>query len=192
MTTSNSTCGHIEGAAYFPTNDGLTLVAVGWPASKFQEKRTDIEGNFRQVHDAIPGLKERLDGAHREENWSGIAGVPNLFRKPFGPGWALVGDAGYKKDPLTAQGITDAFSDAENVAEAIDAGLSGRQEMAEALAAYEASRNERVEPIYEFTCQLATLEPPPPPMQQLFGALHGNQEATNQFFSAHHRWCAAA
>ena len=173
-----------EGAAYFPTNDGLTLVAVAWPASKFQEKRTDIEGNLRQVHDQIPGLKERLDGARREEHWSGTAGSPNFFRKPFGPGWALVGDAGYDKDPLTAQGITDAFADAENVAEAIDAGLSGRQEMADALATYETSRNERVGPIYEFTCQLATLEPPPPPMQQLFGAMRGDQDSTNQFFSA--------
>ena len=38
--------------------------------------------------------------------------------------------------------------------------------------------------MYDFTCQLATLEPPPPHMQQLFAALHGNQEATNQFYSA--------
>ena len=38
--------------------------------------------------------------------------------------------------------------------------------------------------MYDFTCQLATLEPPPPLMQQLFVALHGNQEATNQFYSA--------
>jgi 2-polyprenyl-6-methoxyphenol hydroxylase-like FAD-dependent oxidoreductase len=172
------------GAAYFPTHDGLTLVAAAWPTSQFQEKRNDIESNLRLVHDAIPGLKQRLDEARREEKWYGTAGVPGYFRKPYGHGWALVGDAGYDKDPLTAQGITDAFADAENVAEAIDAGLSGREEMENALAAYESSRNGRVGPIYEFTSQLATLEPPPPPMQQLFAALHKNQEATNEFFSA--------
>jgi len=173
-----------EGAAYFPTHDGLTLVAVAFPSSMFKEKRTDIEGSLRQVHDQIPGLAERLDGARREENWRGIVGVPGYFRKPFGAGWALVGDAGYNKDPLTAQGIVDSFHDAENVAEAIDEGLSGHQPMLDAMAAYEAARNERVTPLYHFTNQLATLEPPPPEMQQLFGALHQNQEATNQFFSA--------
>jgi len=41
-----------------------------------------------------------------------------------------------------------------------------------------------VKPLYHFTCELARLEPPPPPMQQLFAALHRNQEATNQFYSA--------
>ena len=45
-------------------------------------------------------------------------------------------------------------------------------------------RDERVKPLYDFTCQLAMLEPPPPHMQQLFAALRGNQEATNQFYSA--------
>ena len=113
-----------------------------------------------------------------------MAGVPNYFRRPFGDGWALVGDAGYNKDPMTAQGISDAFLDAGALAEAIDAGLSGRRPLQEALGDHELGRNARVRPMYEFTCQLATLEPPPPHMQQLFAALHGNQEATNAFFSA--------
>jgi 2-polyprenyl-6-methoxyphenol hydroxylase-like FAD-dependent oxidoreductase len=173
-----------EGAAYFPTNDGLTLVAAAWPSGRFQEIRGDIEGNVLGVHGRVPGLAERLAAAKREEKWVGTAGVPNYFRRPFGPGWALVGDAGYNKDPLTAQGISDSFIDAEGVAEAIDAGLSGRRIMLDGLTEYEHRRNERVTPQYHFTCQLARLEPPPPEMQQLFGALHRNQQATNQFFSA--------
>src|SRR4029078_7226041 len=111
-------------------------------------------------------------------------GVPNYFRKPFGPGWALVGDAGYSKDPLTAQGITDSFTDAENVAEAIDIECSATKPPLAPLAAYESSRNERVTPLYHFTCQLATLEPPPPQKPQLLGALHRNQKEADQFFSA--------
>ena len=51
-------------------------------------------------------------------------------------------------------------------------------------AAHEAARNERVRPMYEFTSQLAALEPPPPEMRALFAALHGNQDATNAFLSA--------
>ena len=53
------------------------------------------------------------------------------------------------------------------------------------MAEYQSRRDQRVKPMYEFTCQLATLEPPPPPMRELFAALHGNQEATNPFYSAH-------
>jgi 2-polyprenyl-6-methoxyphenol hydroxylase-like FAD-dependent oxidoreductase len=85
---------------------------------------------------------------------------------------------------MTAQGISGAFIDAENLVEAIDAGMAGRISLREALSEYEEARNDRVRPMYEFTCQIATLEPPPPEMQQLFGALQGNQEATNQFLSA--------
>ena len=88
----------------------------------------------RRADESIPGIADRLQRARREEKWVGTAGVPNYFRKPYGPGWALVGDAGYDKDPLTAQGISDAFIDAENVAEALDTGFSGRGALEESLA----------------------------------------------------------
>ena len=88
----------------------------------------------------------------------------NFFRQPSGPGWALVGDAGYHKDPITAQGMTDSFRDAEWLAEAIDQGFSGKQHMAEAMWDYEQRRNETVMPMYEHTCNLAQLAPPPPEM----------------------------
>jgi hypothetical protein len=52
------------------------------------------------------------------------------------------------------------------------------------LTAHESMRNERVRPMYDFTTQLAALEPPPPEMQVLFAALRGNQDATNAFLSA--------
>jgi 2-polyprenyl-6-methoxyphenol hydroxylase-like FAD-dependent oxidoreductase len=173
-----------QGAAYFPTNDGLTVVISAWQSHRFSEIRADIESNVLNMHRQIPGLAERLDGARREEKWVGTAGVPNLFRTPFGPGWALVGDAGHSEDPITGQGISDAFIDAENLAEAVDEGLSGRRPILDALADYESRRNDRVTPLHHFTCGLAHLEPPPPEIQQLFGALHGSQEATDDFFSA--------
>jgi 2-polyprenyl-6-methoxyphenol hydroxylase-like FAD-dependent oxidoreductase len=168
----------------FPTHDGLTLIAVLWPSRRFREVRTDIEGHFRQVLESTPSVADRLLGARREEKWVGTAGLPNYFRQAFGPGWALAGDAAYHKDPITAQGISDAFLDAEGLAAALDESWSGRQPPGDALAAHQAARDERVRPMYEFTCQLATLEPPPPQMQRLFLALRGNQEATNQFYSA--------
>jgi 2-polyprenyl-6-methoxyphenol hydroxylase-like FAD-dependent oxidoreductase len=168
----------------FPTHDGLTLIAVLWPSRRFQEVRADIEGHVWRVLESTPTVAARLRSARREEPWMGTAGVPNYFRQSFGPGWALVGDAAYNKDPITAQGISDAFIDAEGMATALDDGLAGRRSLDEALAAHQASRDQRAKPLYDFTCQLAALEPPPPLMQRLFLALRGNQEATNQFFSA--------
>jgi flavin-dependent dehydrogenase len=159
----------------FPTHGGLTLIAVLWPSSRFQEIRTDLEGHVRQVLESTPTVAERLQRATREEKWVGTAGVPGYFRRPFGPGWALVGDAAYDKDPITAQGISDAFLDADALATALDDGWSGRRPLDDALAEHQARRDERARPMYEFTSQLATLEPPPPHMQQLFAALRGQR-----------------
>lgn len=167
----------------FPTH-GLTLIALLWPNSRFEEVRADIERHVRMALTSTPSVARRLQAAKREEKWFGTAGLPNYFRQAFGPGWALVGDAGYNKDPITAQGISDAFVDAENLTNALDDGWSGRLPLDDALAEYQSSRDRRAKPMYDFTCQLATLEPPPPPMQGLFAALRGNQDATNEFYSA--------
>ena len=167
-----------------PTSDGLHLVMVNWPTREFSVVRADIDGHVQRTLAMAPDLEARVNGGRREEKWYGTAGVPNYFRKPYGKGWALVGDAGYCRDPITAQGMSDAFIDAEQVADAIDAGLSGRGDLEAALAAAEAARNERVRPMYELTNQLAALEPPPTHMQELFVALHDNQAATDAFLSA--------
>jgi 2-polyprenyl-6-methoxyphenol hydroxylase-like FAD-dependent oxidoreductase len=168
----------------FPTHDGLTLIAVLWPSSTFGEVRADVEGHVRTALRSAPSVAGRLQGARREEKWFGTQGIPNYFRRAHGPGWALVGDAAYSKDPITAQGISDAFLDADALAAALDDGWSGRRSLEAALSENQANRDRRAKPMYDFTCQLATLEPPPPMMQRLFAALRGNQAATNEFFSA--------
>jgi 2-polyprenyl-6-methoxyphenol hydroxylase-like FAD-dependent oxidoreductase len=172
------------GAGCFPTHDGLTLIAGVWPSARFHEIRADVEGHMRKVHESAPSVADRMRSARREEKWVGTAGVANYFRRPYGPGWALVGDAGYDKDPLTAQGISDAFMDAESLAEALDEGWCGRRPLAAALAEHHSGRDRRVKPMYDFTCQLAALEPPPPHMQELFAALHGDEEETGRFYAA--------
>ncbi len=166
----------------FPTNDNLVCIGIQWQHREFRAFRADIEGNFLKTVALVPAFAELVHNGRREERFVGTADLPNFFRKPYGPGWALVGDAGYHKDPHLGQGITDAFRDAELVAEAIDAGLSGRQPLEEALADYERQRNELTMPIYELNSRFAALEPPPLEMQQLFGALCGNQYETNRFF----------
>ena len=168
----------------FPTNDDLVCTFIEWPREEFHAVRTDVEGNFLKKLDTAPGLAERIHSGNREANFVGTGFLPNFFRKPYGPGWALVGDAGYHKDPYMAQGITDAFRDAELLAKAVDAGLSERRTLDEALVDYERRHNEAAMPGYELNSQLASLEPPPPEMQQLFGALQGNQTETDRLFGA--------
>ena len=169
-----------RGFAVAPTHDGLTLTVGGWPYAEFETNKKDVEGHFLKMFDLAPEFAERVRGAKREAPFAG-APVANFFRKPYGPGWALVGDAGYNKDPITAQGITDAFRDAELCAIALDQTFTGARSFDDAMGEYQRTRDQHVLPMYEFTCQLATLEPPPPEMQQLFGAIHGNQKAMDGF-----------
>ena len=169
-----------RGFAAMPTHEDLTLVIAGWPYAEFAENKTDIEGNYLKTIELAPAFADRLRGAKREARFAGMA-VPNYFRQPYGPGWALVGDAGYNKDFITAQGIMDAFHDAELCAAALDKAFSEERPFVDAMDEYQRARDARVKPMYDFTCQLATLEPPPPEMQQLIAAIHGNQKAMDDF-----------
>jgi 2-polyprenyl-6-methoxyphenol hydroxylase-like FAD-dependent oxidoreductase len=127
-----------------------------------------------------PPFADRVRAATREGRFVGAA-VPNFFRKPYGPGWALVGDAGYNKDYITAQGMHDAFRDAELCAAALDEWFSGASAFDAAMGGYQSARDRQVLPMYELTTQLATLQPPPPELQRLLAAVHGNQDAMDGF-----------
>lgn len=166
----------------FPTNDGLTCVFCQWHVEDFHEFRADIEGNFLRSADQVPAFGERLRAAARETRFVGASDVPNFFRKPWGPGWALVGDAGYHKDPITAQGITDAFRDVEILAAAIDDGLAGRRPMEETLAGYERARNAAAKPFYDWTTTMAAMQPRPPEVMAILRAVKGNAEQTTRLF----------
>jgi 2-polyprenyl-6-methoxyphenol hydroxylase-like FAD-dependent oxidoreductase len=108
--------------------------------------------------------------------------VSSRFRRSYGPGWALVGDAGYLKDPCTAQGITDAFHHAELLADALDDGLRRRRPLDDALADYERRRNAAVMPMYEFTYATSALEPPTAQEIELFDAMRDDPVLTGRFF----------
>lgn len=163
-----------------PTHDGLTVVIAGWPIAEFEANRSDVEGNYRRTLQLVPEFAERLRGATQEGRLGGAV-MPNFFRKPWGAGWVLVGDAGYHKDSITAQGITDAFREAEQIVAALHQVFSGTRAFDAAMRDYHAARDDRVSAMYEFTCQLATLEPPPPDMQRLIGSIRGNQPAMDGF-----------
>jgi flavin-dependent dehydrogenase len=168
--------------AAIPTDDGTTLVLVGCPPEHTPAFKADVEASFLAGIDREPAFAERLRAATRQDRfWFG--GTPNFFRTPFGPGWALVGDAGYTKDPVTAQGISDALCGAERCASALDEVLTGARPFADALGDYQRERDEAAGPIYEFNAQLATFEEPPPEMQQLLAAVAADPAASDDFAS---------
>jgi len=166
--------------AAWPTNDDLTLVICGRPIAEFDAVRKDIEGDYLRTVDGAPRFRDRIRAAKREDRFYGTS-VPNYFHTPAGPGWALVGDAGYNKDFITAQGISDAFKDAERCVTALDESFTGHRPFEEAMAAYRSARDAHALPIFEFTCQFAMLQPPPPQLQQVLGAARGNQDAMDGF-----------
>jgi flavin-dependent dehydrogenase len=164
-----------------PTNDGLMLMIVYWPQSEFDQVRSDVDRHFMEALDQVPALSERIRAGRRAERFRGSGDLRNFFRRPHGPGWALVGDAAYHKNPITAEGISDAFRDAELLADAIDDGFGGRARMDDALAAYEQKRNSAVMPLYRLTCDLAKLEPPSEDMQKLMAAIRDDEEQIGRF-----------
>lgn len=107
-------------AGVIPTNDGLTCVFASAPTADFDKHlRHDTAAAFRQLLIAAnPVLGARISGLPAA-GLSVFRGRPGYLREAHGRGWALVGDAGFFRDPLTAHGMTDALRDAEALSEAI-------------------------------------------------------------------------
>ncbi len=171
-----------RGWAMLPTNDDLTLLVLGWPYAEANAYKADVEANYLKTLELAPEVAARVRGAKREDRFHG-GSVPNFFRKPYGPGWGLIGDAGYNKDPITAQGISDAFRDAEAYSTALDEIFTGARTFEDAMAEHQMSRDAHALPIYEFTTQLATMEAPPPDVQQVLLAVSRNADAQSNFVS---------
>jgi len=135
-----------------PTNDGATCVFVSVPAMRFrQDARGDAAGAYRRlIREVSPTFSAELDAARQVEAVRGFGGHPGLIRRSTGRGWALVGDAGYFKDPITAHGITDALRDAELLARAV---LEGTDD---AMRRYEATRLELSTRLFEVTDEIAS------------------------------------
>ena len=142
----------------FPTHDGLTCVWVGRANEQWSTYRADIEGQY------LAGLDEtvlaRVRRGRRETPFKGTHRLPNFYRDCAGPGWALVGDAAYHRDPLTGMGIGDAFLGAELLAEAIDRGLGS--DLDAALKGYRETLRERTAAMLEYTLMSAALKDPEP------------------------------
>jgi flavin-dependent dehydrogenase len=152
-------------AGVFPTHDGQACIWVCTPSAdaKAVRRRTGsrVEAFGQLLERSAPELAERLRHARRTSPVQGMLRQPNQLRQAFGPGWALVGDAGYYRDAITAYGISDAFRDAEFLAVALDRALNGDGEEVTALSAYQQHRDQALREIFEITCRLAAYPPVP-------------------------------
>ena len=152
-------------AGVFPTNDGKACIWVCNPAVDAKavrgRTRSRVEAFGELLERSAPRLAERLRKARRTSPVQGMLRQPNQLRQAFGPGWALVGDAGYYRDAITAYGISDAFRDAELLTVALDQALGKDAEETTALAAYQQQRDQALREIFELTCRLAAYPPVP-------------------------------
>ena len=135
--------GDAAAAGLIPTNDGRTGVFVSTTPQRMRSlRRSGTDAAFRTlVARAAPALAERVAAAAPAGRMHGWGGVPGFVRRSWGPGWALVGDAGYFKDPITAHGITDALRDAELLADEILEAVAGGTPEPVALCRYQAARD---------------------------------------------------
>ena len=130
-------------AGLIPTNDGLTCVFVGTAPQRMRElRRQGVAEAFATIlGEAFPSLPARVASAVPDGRLQGWPAVPGFLRRCYGPGWALVGDAGYYKDPITTHGITDGLRDAELLADAIVAASGGGVSEPMAMANYQSARD---------------------------------------------------
>ena len=168
----------------FRTDNEAFAVFVTFPIEELPQIRTDVEGEYRRVLELAPHFAARVLAGHRNERFYGATDLPNFYRKPHGPGWALVGDAGAHKDPFMALGISDALRDAELLATAISDGLAGKRSMDEALAGYESERNAASDADYQQNLAAARFTPTPPEVLGLRAAVRNNPDASRDMMLA--------
>lgn len=168
-------------AGLMPTNDGLTCVWVAAPAARLlPDMRADREAALHRVlAETTTDVARRVRAATRYGVLRGAIASSTVLRRPWGPGWALVGDAGCVLDPVTAQGMSDAVRDAELLARALDDALSERAPESAALIAYEQLRDELSAPIVAATAAVSSYTWNLPEVQRQHRVLsRGMQQAT--------------
>jgi flavin-dependent dehydrogenase len=147
------------GAGAIPTNDDQTLLFAAVSRDFARGSAADRASAFhRVIREVAPDVGARVSDAQRVGKLHFFPGMPGFLRQPYGDGWALVGDAGYMTDPITAHGITNALRDAELLARAITEGGS--------LADYQTERDDLSLKFFEVSDRVASLDWDIPTVQQ--------------------------
>ena len=161
----------------FPTHDGLTTIAMAVRPEHYAEERKHAEEHVTKMLDRVGSLGERVRGGKREHELISIGNLSNFLRRAWGPGWALVGDALYHKDPTPADGITDAYRGADFLVEAVNDLLTGAATEEDALSRYETRFAEYARPLLEKTLTMSNFEIDPVTRATAFFEIGGMHSA---------------
>lgn len=166
-----------------PTNDGRTLVGAYFPQAEFDGIRGDAMAAFlSSVRTTAPEVYERLRDARQAERLYGTGDQRNFFRQAAGPGWVLLGDAGYHKDSIGNSGITDAFLQVQSLVDHVGERLGDPVALDAALRRFSADRDDRFLGQFHGTMRAAELSVAPERVE-LLRAISGRQDLVDQFFS---------
>jgi flavin-dependent dehydrogenase len=147
----------------FPTHHGEACIWICSPSADAHRARRQAasrEDAFAAyLHRTAPDLAARLRAGRLTSPVSGMLRTPNYIRRAHGPGWALVGDAGYHRDALTGHGLSDAYRDAELLATALDRAMRGDVDQGTALAGYQRQRDRALRRVFDLTVALANYPP---------------------------------
>jgi menaquinone-9 beta-reductase len=152
----------------FPCDDGLALVLLQPPEARTGAFRADLAGEYARTVRSIPALAERLQGCSQATKVRAATGIASYFRRSSGRGWALAGDAGHFKDPVTAQGIRDALRYGRRLGEAAAPLLEDATALDRSLRSWERDRERDCLEVYQWTNLLARGEPMSPLEVELY------------------------
>ena len=138
----------------FPMRPDEHLLAIEAQPRDFEDIRRDPMGWFMTMYATLPGMESRIREAQIDGKLVGVKSVDNFFRKPYGKGWALTGDAAYVKDPCTGYGVGDALAQAFLLSRALGSCLDGA-DWETTMAAYQERRDGLLGPLFEQTVAAA-------------------------------------
>lgn len=168
----------------FPTNDALDVVFLFWPSAEAGTVRADLDQAFGNSLRSVPELEARVAAAKRESPFTGTHRLANFFRIAHGPGWALVGDAALHRDPITAEGISNAFCHAEILADELIRASDDSSAVDEAAAIYDRRQFKRLKPMFDYTVHQAIVRPSTEQSLARFSQAAADPELSNRFLGA--------
>jgi menaquinone-9 beta-reductase len=171
----------------FPCDGGLLLVLLMPPVERVGEFRSDLQGAFARTIARLPGLRDRLDGCDQASKVRSATDTTSYFRRSSGPGWALPGDAGHFKDPVTAQGIRDALRFGRLLGEAAAPVLDDPHALDSALLTWERRRERECLETYQWTNVLGRGEAMTPLEDELYRALARDEALTRELLDVFSR-----
>jgi flavin-dependent dehydrogenase len=149
---------------------------------RFDALRGDREAALHTIlAETTADVARRAAAGTRRGPIRGFVGLPGILRRPWGPGWALVGDAGYYKDAITSHGISDALRDAELLARGLDPVLTGQVSEAGALSDYERVRDDLSIPLFDATARIASYDRDLTQLKRLHRALSTEMQRETRF-----------